>query len=336
MTTPSMEFLVGKATAQATTADTAYSTLNGTQASSFFRKVRNLTSGLTQRAQMVPVVGTHMDFNHVDSTPLMAMGLAETALMAGTADESAVVFSGRRLTPASCRMFIPIAQHRFLKTNIEGEQVVNTIIDLLAQDFANLSEEVCCTSVAGGTTGAGYGTGMLSTIDGFGELAGSGAAYDHGGGYYNTLMFRRLVQAIPLKWRNAYPRDQWKFFVQADAIIMLQDLFAQRATPLGDTLIQTEEGNLKMFGIELVPVYYIPTNVSGSLTMTGSSDEYTWVMLARPDNMYLGYRPEMQLFTHPNEEGNILNISMWAEWAAQFANVDEVAMAVNVTHNVNY
>jgi len=328
------EILVGKAVTAAT-ADTAYSTLVGVQADRFYSKVVDQTV-MTKLAKRVFVDGPYLNLNTIDSSTKMAVGLSETAEISGTSDESAVTFSGRRLTPVSTRMLIKISQHRLQYVNIERGNINRTITDLMATEFGNHVEEICVKSENGGSDTSG-GTGYLTEIDGWRALADSGNIYDHGGGYYNSLLFRKLWLNIPKKWRTRYAdKSQWRFFVHSDCEMALRDLYAQRSTALGDDLLLGQDDVLRVLGIPLVSVPYIPSDVAGTLTQTGSSSTFTWVMLARPDNMIIGYRPEVKVYPSLNLEGNLQYVSFWAEWAPQFEIIEEVGVAVNVLNNVSY
>lgn len=328
------EILVGKAVTAAT-ADTTYSTLTGVQADRFYSKVVDQTV-MSKLARRVFVDGAYLDLNAIDSSTKMAVGLSETAELSGTSDESAVTFAGRRLTPVSTRMLIKISQHRLQYVNIERGNINRVITDMMATEFGNHVEEICVKSENGGSDSSG-GTGYLTEIDGWRSLADSGNIYDHAAGYYNSLLFRKLWLQIPVKWRTRYAdKNQWRFFVHSDCEMALRDLFAQRSTVLGDNLMVGTDDVVRVMGIPLVSVPYIPSNVTGTLTQSASSSTFTWVMLARPDNMLIGYRPEVKVYPSLNFEGNLQYISFWAEWAPQFEIIEQVGVAVNVTNNVTY
>ena len=326
-----LKVLVGKAATNASTADTTYQQLNGEQSAQFMSKVVE-QSVMTKYANIMPIKGNSFDFNHIDLSSKIAVGLGENDIMAGTADETLATFSGRRLTPESVRMFAKISTAKFAYTNIEGPAAIQKIQDMMAVEFGNGIEEICVKSELGGTTPAGYGTDMLSIIDGWRSLADSGNIYDHSGANFNTTLFRELWNSVPSKWRGM-PSD-WKFFLPINAKALLWDLFAQRSTNLGDGLLMGSDGGFKFLGVDLEFVPYIPTDVAGTLTQSASESLYTWVMLCRPKDMYIGYNPAVKTFIHPDAEGTFLNVSLWAEMAPQFAQIETVATAVNVTLNV--
>lgn len=326
-----LKFLVGKAATNASTAETTYQTLPGVQSAQFFSKVVD-ESVMTKYATAIPINGPYFDFNQIDLAAKVATGLGENDSMGGTADETVASFAGRRLTPESVRMFGKISTARFQYTNLEGASIESKIIDMMATEMGNAIEEICIKSSLGGSTPAGYGTDMLSVIDGWRSLADSGNIYDHQGANINTTLFSEMWNAIPSKWRGM--KSDFKWFVPVDAEALLWNLFAQRTTNLGDNLITNTEGKFKMMGIDIVFVPHIPVDVAGTLTQSASDNEFTWIMLARPKDMYIGYRPQVKVFIHPDDEGTFNNVSLWTEMAPQFAQIETVATAVNVTLGV--
>ncbi len=327
--------VAGKATVTAATADTAYGQLVGQQAERFYRKVVD-QQVMAKFARRVFVDGPYLDLNAIDATTKMAVGLAETNTLAGTTDESAVSFAGRRLTPVSTRMLIPVSQHRLQWTNIERGAINKTITDLMTMEFSNHVETICIKSENGGSDTSG-GTGYLTEIDGWRALADSANVYDHAGGYYNSLLIRRLWENIPNKWRSRYAnKNEWRIFMPVDAEMALRDLYAQRSTALGDNFLIGNDDIVRIMGFQVVGVPLIPTDLDGVLSKTGTSSAYGWVMLARPDNMLFGFRPDVQVYMAKNFEGNIEYISYWAEWAPQFEIIEQVAVGVNVTNDVTY
>ena len=332
-----IEVQVGKATVMATTADTAYGQLVGIQSRKFFQRLVDMTV-MTKEAGLVkvPVNAPYLDMNDLSGTVRVAVGLAENAEMAGTADESEFAFSGRRLTPESVRAYVPISQHRLLYTNIEGPGIQSTITSMMLDDFANIAEEIAINSENGGVNPADYGTGCLSVLDGWRTLADAGNIYDHEGDYVGTTLVRQLWNSLPSMWRTKYAnKKEWRVFMNDDLEMALHDLVAQRGTDLGDRAYIDGVDRLHLLGIPIIPVSYIPTDVVGTLSQSASTDTFSWAMLVRPANMVIGYRPDVKVYKSTSFEGNIGHLSLWTEWAPQFRNVEEVAVAVNVTPDVD-
>ena len=319
-------------TVDATTADTDYSNLVGVQSQKFFR--RSVDQAIMSKMAQTPFVnGAYLELGTVEGSTKMAIGLAETATISGTSDESSVTFAGRRITPVSTRMLLQISQHRLQHMTPERGGINKTLIDILTTEFGNHVEEVCVKSEDGGSDSSG-GTGYLTEIDGWRSLAASGNVYDHEGGYLTSALVKEMWNNIPTKWRKN--KNEYVLFAPSDAEMSLRDLYAQRATALGDRLMENGAGVTTWMGIPIVFVDYIPTDIDGILTKTGTSDSYTWLMLAQPKNMYIGYRPEVKMHTDTNVEGNILYVSLWAEWAPQFENINAVSVGANVLPDVTY
>lgn len=332
------EFLIGNAAKALVTADTAsttYGQLKGMQAEAFFRKVVD-QQVMTKFAQRVFVDGPTLDLNAIDMTSKMGMGLDEGATLAGTSDESSVTFSGRQLSPVKSRMLVRISAETLQYTNLERGNLNDTIMALMADEYSNHVEKICIKSELGGSDETD-GTGHLTQLDGWRALADSANIYDHEGGYYNSLLIRRLWENIPNKWRSKYSNPaEWRVFMPVDAEMALRDLYAQRSTAFGDRLLVGDDGTSRLMTFPLVGVPLIPTDLAGILSQTGSSAEFGWVMLARPENMLFGFRPEVKVYMGKNVEGNIDYISFYAEWAPQFKHIEQVSIAVNVKNDVSY
>jgi hypothetical protein len=333
------DFLVGEAASKALvtaeTASTTYGQLKGQQSDMFFRKVID-QQVMTKYAQRVYVDGPTLDLNDIDLTSYMAMGLAEGTTIAGTDDESSVTFGGRTLTPVKSRMVVRISRETLQRTNIEREGINDTIMQLMSTAHGNHIEKICIKSEDGGSDET-EGTGNLTQLDGWRALADSANVYDHAGGYYNSLLIRRLWENIPSKWKSAYPNyEEWRVFMPFDAELALRDLYAQRSTAFGDGLLAGSDGLSRILRTPLVGVPHIPTDLAGLQSQSESSSEFGWCMLARPANMVFGFRPEIEVYAGRNVEGNISYLSFYAEWAPQFRNIDEVAVAINVQNDVSY
>jgi len=329
---------IGKAQVTASTADTDYSNKLGQQDTSWFRLLRDRTNpGMSPLVQSIGVTGAYKDFDQITLSGRMAVNQLETYTLAGTANESSVTFSGRRLTPLQTQMYIPISMNRFQHISLEGSRANATIQDLMMTEWGNKVERILCQSENGGSDPADGGTGEGSEFDGFTVLADGGNIYDHAGGYLNTKLFRDLKLAVPTQWRDSYPASDYKYFVPSDVNILLQDYLAQRVTPWGDALHVAPNGVMSLFGHDIVPCQFLKTNLAGVLTQTGSASTFGSILYARPQNMYIGYRPmTVRLFIHPGQEGGVIHMSLWAEWAPQFENIAEVGKAVNVLVDVTY
>lgn len=334
------EFLIGdaasKALVTAATASTTYGQLVNQQAEAFYRKVVD-QQVMTKFAQRVYVDGPSLDLNAIDMSSKMAMGLDEGATIAGTSDESSVTFSGRRLTPVKSRMLVRLSAETLQYTNLERGGINDTVMALLADEYSNHVEQICIKSELGGSDETN-GTGHLTQLDGWRALADSANVYDHEGGYYSSLLVRRLWENIPSKWRSRYAnKSDWRLFMPEDAVLALADLYAQRSTGYGDDrLVNGPDGVPRLLGFPIVGVPLIPTDLDGILSQTGSSSEHGWCMLARPENMLFGFRPDIKIYMGKNVEGNIDYISFYAEWAPQFKVIEQVAVGVNVQNDVSY
>ena len=335
------EVLVGKAAEiTASTAATAAQLKPETGLGKFILTTLAMTSGLTKDCQRIWVDGSSYRIPQAAASAKVNIGLSpETTDIYGGTYESSVVYQSRTITPVEMRLFVSWSKLRFSYLNIEasrrGTGADSHIQKLMATEFANAIEEICVKSENGGTTPSGVGYNKFSTIDGFKALSDSGNIYDHEGGYVNMTLFRKLWNTVPEKWRANHPKTSWRWYVALDVEAMLWEVFQNRATNWGDNVLRSGDTGLTIMGIPVVPVPYWPTDDSGVLSQSASSDEFTSVLLARPANMYLGFRPEMRIFRGTNIEGTVAGLTLYTEWAPQFGVIEEVAKAVNVKPDVS-
>ena len=330
------EFVVGKAAISTTTADADWSPMPSEPlAREFFRKVVDESAGITKNARIVPVDGPYLPIPSIDMTRKLAVGLAETSLLASTGDQSGITFAGRNLVPENFRMMLQVSELTFQEINLEKYGIDQTLTEMLVQECANAIEEMASRSVAGGANPSGYGTGHLTVMDGFPELFGDGNVYDHAGGDINTVLFREMWLSIPTKWRGP-SKKAWRFYVHDDVMTMLHDLVANRPTGGGDRWLESEDGITTPFGVPCVSCNWLDTELAGTLTRSKSSAKYTHVLLAQPSNLFVGYRPKMRVLVHPNDEMNLKNINIYGEVGFQIQNPAAVVIGKNVTVDVTY
>jgi hypothetical protein len=102
--------------------------------------------------------------------------------------------------------------------------------------------------------------------------------------------------------------------------------------------MQLIDGNIPAYrGIKLLPEPYIPDDAAGVDSLSDSEDEYTYVALARDEEFFLGYKPEMIYHrgvrardgkvVHAHWVGRLGIMLAVPEWTSLAVNVDPVAVS---------
>lgn len=166
------------------------------------------------------------------------------------------------LTPVEVMVPLEISDN-FKELNIEGDSVVEHILRIYARRLANDWEEL---NIHGNT--AGYlvpedvlvpgGSGVkvlvdsyLSLFDGWLKLAEGGNLVDHAGGVLSASLFRKMLSAMPSKFKRNKRDLKWLMPVELEEL--WRERVATRATGMGDMALSSQ-GNLTPFGIEILPV----------------------------------------------------------------------------------
>lgn len=169
----------------------------------------------------------------------------------------------------------------FKEHNIEGDNVVETILQLFARQLANDLEELYIHGNTGGILQSqfdlneGSSTTLfledsyLKLFNGFLQKAQSGNVVDIGGAAISANVFRQMLSAMPTKFKRNKNRLKW--LVPTGIEEIWRERLASRATGLGDRAL-TEDGNIMVWGIEMIPVPLMELNPlqTQSTAFTGS------------------------------------------------------------------
>lgn len=169
----------------------------------------------------------------------------------------------------------------FLEVNLEGKPVEDHIMQMFARQLNNDLEELY---INGNTNGllvtedvinpGGSSTdyledSYLALFDGFLEQADSGATYDAAGASLSSTVFGGMLNEMPSKFKRDKSALKWSMSIELDQL--WRERLASRATAMGDVALSSD-GNLKVFGIEIVPLplfdFYPP--VAEDITFTGA------------------------------------------------------------------
>ena len=332
------EMFAGKAATTSATADTAYLLLNAEQIPEFFALVVDGQNIMSQDSRLINVKGQELDIANVNfADGKFVGGLGSTTRM-GASDESVPVFGGVKLNPQPFEKRMELETTRLPNWNVAGAGLEPLLEQLMATCYYNDLEDAFIQSDTAGADPAGYGTGSMTTIDGWITQAVANChVYDHGAGYVRPALFENLLAQLPVKWRyNAAARAKLCFYVPSDVESTYHYWLTNRATALGDMML-TKDGVLTYKGVPIVGVPKMSVDAEGILTRAdyAESGGMSYVLLCEPSNKLIGYNPEMRVFKHPRDDGKSMYINLYGEYDCGFLNEDAVAVAANVTPTID-
>lgn len=166
------------------------------------------------------------------------------------------------LVPKECMTPFEISDN-FAENSIEGEQVEDTVVRLMATQMANDTEELMINGdtlgharlesdlIAGGS-GVNYiKDSFLGLFNGWLRLLDSGNIYDAQNANLSTAVFSGMIKKMPVKFRRT--RRNLRFLLALDLEQNWREKVASRATAQGDQSLMTAD-RVPVFGIPLVPV----------------------------------------------------------------------------------
>jgi hypothetical protein len=133
----------------------------------------------------------------------------------------------------------------FKEINIEGENVEDTIIRMMARQLANDMEELYIHGDTlghailesdykdGGSTTKYVKDKYLAMFNGWGRLADSGHQFDADSANVGLSVFGSMLRQLPTKFRRN--RSALRFFLSPDLAQLYIEKLATRATSLGDS-----------------------------------------------------------------------------------------------------
>lgn len=151
----------------------------------------------------------------------------------------------------------------FGESNIEGEDVEDHIIRMMATQTANDIEELAIDGdvlgharlenyfLTGGSATQVVQDTLLAKFNGWLRLLDAGNVYDATGANVCLQIFSKMLQAMPPKFRRTRRNLRW--LVSMDLEQIWREKFGARATPAGDNAATTD-ARIPVFGIPMVPV----------------------------------------------------------------------------------
>lgn len=236
--------------------------LNDAQADRFIDFVIDVT-GLQGRVRVVRFRNDKLDIDKIGVGKRVALPKKEAK---DPAVRRKANFSKVTLQPEEIMVPWELSDE-FVTENLEGEEVEDTIMRLMATQFSNDLEELYIQGdklgavrfeselVDGGSATDAIVDTYLKLQDGWLKRAGSSHIVDNAGDNIQHQIFSDMIVEMPSKFKRN--KRNLKFFASDSTEQLFRNNLASRATGLGDTAA-TSEVNLAPFGIELVPLALLP------------------------------------------------------------------------------
>lgn len=167
------------------------------------------------------------------------------------------------LTPVELMTPFEISDN-FGENSIEGEDVEDTVVRLMATQAANDYEELMINGdilgpaqieadllQEGGSTTKYVKDTFLAKFNGWLRLLDSGNVYDAAGANISTKVFSNMIKRMPIKFRRT--RRNLRFLMALDLEQNWREKVSSRATAQGDRAL-TSTDQIPIFGVPMVPV----------------------------------------------------------------------------------
>ena len=242
----------------ATDALAAAGKLNPQQSDRFIDLVIDVT-GLTGNARVVRMRGDQTDIDKINVGGRVALPKTEAT---ATSVRRGVKTSKVELHATSVVVPFEISAE-FMMDNLEGATVEDTIITMMATQFANDLEELYIDGnklgparlegdmVDGGSASKYVKDTYIALQDGWLKLAAAAHVVDAGGANIHSNIFSKMINEMPDKWKRV--RRNMRFLCSSDHEQNYRQTVASRSTAAGDVALNTTQ-NMTPFGVQLVPL----------------------------------------------------------------------------------
>jgi len=237
--------------------------LNPKQSDRFIDLVIDVT-GLQGNVRVERFRNEQLDIDKMNVGKRVAMPKAEAS---APAHRRRVKTSKISLNPKNVVVPFEISSD-FMLVNIEGDAVEDTVIRMMATQFANDLEELYINGDAlgvaalesdlidGGSSTQYIKDSYLALFDGWLRLAGQAHVVDAQGANISSNVYSKMIKAMPDKWKRV--RRNMRFMVSTDHEQNYRNTVSSRATAAGDSALNSTQ-NLTPFGVEQVPLPLLPT-----------------------------------------------------------------------------
>ena len=200
-----------------------------------------------------------------------------------------------------------------LEDSIERGELRQTIMEMMAEAISRDMEEVL---INGDTLSADP---FLAVMDGALKQATSNVV-DAGGAAISKNLLRDMLKTIP----SEHLRDKkaMRFMTSVDADLDYRNTLAERATSVGDRLLEGDTPVLYS-GVPLQPIPLFPENL-------GAGSDQTVILLCNPKNIHVGIWRNIRVESARDISEGTLKIVATLRFDVKFAEEPGVAKAINV------
>lgn len=200
-----------------------------------------------------------------------------------------------------------------LEDSIERGELRQTIMEMMAEAISRDMEEVL---INGDTLSADP---FLAVMDGVLKQATSNVV-DAGGAAISKNLLRDMLKTIP----SEHLRDKkaMRFMTSVDADLDYRNTLAERATAVGDRLLEGDTPVLYS-GVPLQPIPLFPENL-------GAGSDQTVILLCNPKNIHVGIWRNIRVESARDISEGTLKIVATLRFDVKFAEEPGVAKAINV------
>jgi hypothetical protein len=200
-----------------------------------------------------------------------------------------------------------------LEDNLEGSQLQQTVLRLIAQRVSIDMEEI---AIQGDKTSADP---TLATMDGLLVQAKSHVV-DAAGATINNDVLHDLLRVLPQEYRRN--KTEMRFYTGSDAELRYRRALAERLTNVGDQFLQ---GNTPItfsgVGLEEVPLFPEHRGVAANQTS---------ILFTHPKNIYLGIWRDVKIEWARDIRQQVLQIVVSLRFDVIFADENGVSVARQV------
>ena len=228
-----------------------------------------------------------------------------------------------------------------IEDNLEGDNLEDTIIDVMSQLNARDLEELCLYANADDNTAPAFpdaekgGDSWRENLGGSahdGWLLLSDHLIDKQGAQPNlaTDIFAELMDAIPTKILDSMPRADWRFYVNSSLERRYREELGERSTPLGDRAL-FENMAVSYQGIPIVPVPMLRLETRDMVG--GATDDITDVtdcMLVYPSNLVVGFQRQVNVDVEYKPRTAMFELTINSRGDANVEDPDSYATMINV------
>lgn len=283
--------------------------MNPEQADTFLRMVQNAPT-ILKDSRFVQMAS--------DTRKIEKIGFGSRILRPGV--EGKVLADADRSAPSTSTITLNAKEviaevhitYDTLENNIEGDNLQNTIMQMLAERAALDIEEVIVNGDKSSTDP------YLALLDGLRKQATSHVV-DHAAGAFSKDVFKKAYKAVPAKYlRN--PKD-WKFYASHGLEVEWKDQVAGRQTNLGDFSLQGG----------LASAYGVPVDGIAMLQpYTDSAKTVSDILLTHPKNIVVGMSRNIRIEVDKDIRARKFIIVLTAKLDAKFEEEDAVAKVIKV------